>query len=153
MCDHFCPPIPLSPVLTPLAYRVLRLIPISVVLGIFFYLTYSSLSQVQLTTRIKLLFTPPKHHPDVFYIRKVRTLRMHLYTIIQVVLLAILWGLKLSPAGMVYPVAIVGLIPVRWFLRRFIFTHTEMEALDSEEDFPEDHEDDDEDGFDAHTPY
>ena len=68
---HFTLPPSLSPVLTPLAYSVLRLIPISVVLGVFFYLTYSSLSGVQLTTRIKLLFTPPKHHPDVFYTRKV----------------------------------------------------------------------------------
>ena len=57
--------------LTPLAYVVLEHIPIAVVLGVFFYLTYSSLSGVQLTKRIKLLFTPPKHHPDVYYVRKV----------------------------------------------------------------------------------
>jgi anion exchange protein len=70
--------------LTPLAYKGLRLIPIPVVLGVFLYLTYSSLSGVQLTKRIKLLFIPPKHHPDIFYVRKVRTIRMHMYTIIQV---------------------------------------------------------------------
>lgn len=74
------PSLPFSPslslylppsVLTPLAYILLRIIPISVVLGVFFYLAYSSLSSVQLTKRIKLLFTPPKHHPDIFYVRKV----------------------------------------------------------------------------------
>ena len=48
---------------------------------------------------------------------------------VQVVLVSLLWGLKLSPAGMIYPVAIVGLIPIHWFLRRYLFTHTEMEAV------------------------
>ena len=70
----------LSAVLTPLAYRGLRLIPIPVVLGVFFYLAYSSLSGVQLTKRIKLLFTPPKHHPDVYYIRKVCLLLLQTHT-------------------------------------------------------------------------
>ncbi|CAI8027990.1 Anion exchange protein 3 [Geodia barretti] len=139
--------------LTPLAYKGLRLIPIPVALGVFLYLTYSSLSGVQLTKRIQLLFTPPKHHPDLFYIRKVRTIRIHMYTIIQVVLVCLLWGLKLSPAGMIYPVAIVGLIPIRMFLRRFVFSHAEMEALDSEEDFPEDAEEEEDDLRDVHVPY
>ena len=83
---------------------------------------------------------------------QVRTIRMHMYTLIQVsqfpcthitsitlcmcvcvcvqvVLVSLLWGLKLSPAGMIYPVAIVGLVPMRWLLSRYIFTHTEMEAV------------------------
>ena len=48
---------------------------------------------------------------------------------VQVVLVSLLWGLKLSPAGMIYPVAIVGLIPIRWLLSRYLFTHTEIEAV------------------------
>ncbi len=67
--------IPLSlphAVLTPLAYMVLDLVPISVTLGVLFYLSYASLNGVQLVKRVLLLFTPPKHHPNVHYIRKVR---------------------------------------------------------------------------------
>ena len=161
-------PPPLT-VLTPLAHNLLEHIPIAVALGVFLYLTYASLSGVQMVRRAKLLITPPKHHPDTYYVRKVgtrhcawphgghgnsykcdslppelallcpssldcpplqvRTLKMHLFTVIQLLLLAALWGLKLSPAGMVYPVAIVGLIPIRWLLGKFVFTHAELEAV------------------------
>ena len=54
---------------------------------------------------------------------------MNLYTIIQVVLVCLFFGLKLSPAGMVYPLAIVLLIPLRTLLNKFIFNHVEMEAV------------------------
>ena len=54
---------------------------------------------------------------------------MNLYTFIQVVCVSILYGLKLSPAGMIYPLAIVLMIPLRKFIGKFIFTHTEIEAV------------------------
>lgn len=54
---------------------------------------------------------------------------MNLYTVIQVCLVGLLYGLKLSPAGMAYPVAIVMLIPLRMFLGKFVFTKVEMEAV------------------------
>lgn len=127
--------------LSPLAYPILREIPFAVIIGVFFYLAYASFSGIQLRKRLKLLFTPPKHHPDIHYVRKVRTWKMNLYTIIQFVLVCLFFGLKLSPAGMVYPLAIVLLIPLRSVLSRFIFNHVEMEALDSEEDFPDDEND------------
>ncbi len=64
-------------VLTPLAYMVLDLVPISVTLGVLFYLSYASLNGVQLVKRVLLLFTPPKHHPNVHYVRKVRNLGIY----------------------------------------------------------------------------
>ncbi len=45
------------------------------------------------------------------------------------VLVACLWTLKLSPASMMYPVAIVFLIPIRMLLGRFVYTHVEIEAV------------------------
>ena len=183
-----------SLVLTPFAAIVLREIPFSVLLGVFLYLMYASFSGIQLRKRIKLLFTPPKHHPDIHYVRKVpatigpitcvptlthalthscthsltcslthllthlhthsltytlthllthlhthsltytltlqvRTWKMNIYTVIQVVLIAALYGLKLSPAGMLYPLAIVLLIPIRMFMERFMYNHKEFEAV------------------------
>ena len=56
---------------SPFAYRILRPIPFSVVLGVFFYLAFASFTSIQLLQRIKLLLTPPKHHPDIHYVRKV----------------------------------------------------------------------------------
>ena len=58
-------------VLSPLAYPILREIPFAVIIGVFFYLAYASFSGIQLRKRLKLLFTPPKHHPDIHYVRKV----------------------------------------------------------------------------------
>ena len=54
---------------------------------------------------------------------------MHLYTVIQVFLIAALFALKLSPAAMVYPITIVFLAPVRKVMGKFLFTHTEIEAV------------------------
>lgn len=54
---------------------------------------------------------------------------MNFYTAIQACLIGLLYGLKLSPAGMAYPVAIVSMIPVRMFLGKFVFTKVEMEAV------------------------
>lgn len=139
--------------LTPFAFVILREIPFAVLLGVFLYLAYASFSGIQLRKRIKLLFTPPKHHPDIHYVRKVwysvlciyscklclritvcllsqvKTWKMNLYTIAQVVFILCLYGLKLSPAGMVYPLAIVLLIPIRMFMGKYIYTHKEMEAV------------------------
>ena len=60
-------------VITPFAYKVLEIIPTSVLLGVFYYLAYASLKGVQLSTRTKLLITPVKHHPKVPYVTKVTT--------------------------------------------------------------------------------
>ena len=54
---------------------------------------------------------------------------MHLYTVIQLLVIGLLWGVKLSPASMVYPLVIVFLIPLKWFLGKFVFTKQEMEAV------------------------
>ena len=54
---------------------------------------------------------------------------MNIYSVIQVVLICGLYGLKLSPAGMLYPLAIVLLIPIRMFMEKFMYTHKEFEAV------------------------
>lgn len=54
---------------------------------------------------------------------------MNLFTIIQVVSVGILLGIKQSPAGIFYPLAIVLLIPLRFFLGKYIFSHVEIEAV------------------------
>ena len=60
---------------------------------------------------------------------QVRTWKMHLYTIIQLSVIGLLWGLKLSEASMVYPLVIVFLIPLKWLLGKFVFSKQEMEAV------------------------
>ena len=54
---------------------------------------------------------------------------MNLYTLLQVFLIGILFGLKLSPAGMFYPLAIVLLVPIRKFIGKYVFSNVEMDAV------------------------
>ncbi len=51
---------------------VLTKVPVSVLFGVFLYMGVASLNGIQFWDRIKLIFTPPKHHPDVGYVRRVR---------------------------------------------------------------------------------
>jgi hypothetical protein len=98
-------------------------------MGVFLYLAYASFSGIQLRKRIKLFFMPSKHHPDIHYVRKVKTWKMNLYTFIQVVCAGILIGLKNSPAGMLYPLVIVLMVPLRMFLGKFVYNQSEFEAV------------------------
>ena len=60
-------------------------------------------------------------------------MKMHLYTGIQVLAIVILWTIKLSPGikiiSIIYPVAIVFLIPLRILLGKYVFSHSEIEAV------------------------
>lgn len=51
---------------------VLRQVAIAVLFGVFLYMGVASLNGIQFWERIRLLFTPVKHHPDVGYVRKVQ---------------------------------------------------------------------------------
>ncbi|KAG7273883.1 hypothetical protein CRUP_025944 [Coryphaenoides rupestris] len=72
--------------------EVLRQIPLPVLFGIFLYMGVMSLNGIQLTDRLLLLLMPAKYHPDLSYVTKVRTLRMHLFTCVQLLCLSLLWG-------------------------------------------------------------
>ena len=50
---------------------VLKLVPLSVLFGVFLYMGVSSLAGIQFLDRVKLFFMPVKHHPMVQYIRRV----------------------------------------------------------------------------------
>lgn len=62
----------------------LRHVPMAVLFGVFLYMGISALGGIQLWDRCILLLKPVKHHPQIPYVRRVPTLRMHLFTIVQV---------------------------------------------------------------------
>ncbi|RVE58648.1 hypothetical protein OJAV_G00196320 [Oryzias javanicus] len=115
---------------------LLRQIPLAVLFGIFLYMGVMSLNGIQLTERMMLLLMPPKYHPDHTYVRKVRTLRMHLFTCIQLVCLASLWAVKSTQASLAFPFILILTIPVKMFLLPRIFSTREMACLDSEDAEP-----------------
>ncbi|XP_070583595.1 band 3 anion transport protein isoform X3 [Erythrolamprus reginae] len=112
---------------------ILKLIPLAVLFGIFLYMGVTSLNGIQLYDRILLMLKPPKYHPDVSYVTKVKTRRMHIFTFTQIFCLGLLWGVKSSPASLALPFILILTVPLRRFLLPFIFTDTELKCLDADD--------------------
>ncbi|XP_032090911.1 band 3 anion transport protein isoform X2 [Thamnophis elegans] len=112
---------------------ILKLIPLAVLFGIFLYMGVTSLNGIQLYDRILLLLKPPKYHPDVSYVTKVKTWRMHIFTFTQMLCLGLLWGVKSSPASLALPFILILTVPLRLFLLPFIFTDVELKCLDADD--------------------
>ncbi|XP_017274872.1 solute carrier family 4 member 1a (Diego blood group) [Kryptolebias marmoratus] len=112
---------------------ILKMIPMTALFGIFLYMGITSLSGVQMWDRMLLLFTPKKYHPSDAYATRVRTMRMHLFTLIQVVCLAVLWGVKQSPFSLALPFFLILTIPLRILITGRVFTTKEMKCLDADD--------------------
>ncbi|XP_073191076.1 anion exchange protein 2 isoform X4 [Lepidochelys kempii] len=115
---------------------LLRHIPLAVLFGIFLYMGVTSLNGIQLYQRLHLLLMPPKHHPDVTYVKKVRTLRMHLFTGLQLACLAVLWAVMSTAASLAFPFILILTVPLRMWLLTRVFTDRELKCLDAEEAEP-----------------
>lgn len=61
---------------------------------------------LQFMDRLKLLLMPAKHQPDLIYLRHVPLRKVHLFTFIQVLCLALLWILKSTVAAIIFPVMV-----------------------------------------------
>uniref|UniRef100_A0AAQ5ZAB1 Anion exchange protein n=1 Tax=Amphiprion ocellaris TaxID=80972 RepID=A0AAQ5ZAB1_AMPOC len=108
---------------------VLRQIPLAVLFGIFLYMGVMSLNGIQLTERLILLLMPPKYHPDHSYVRKVRTLRMHLFTVVQLTCLSLLWVVMATAAALAFPFMLLLTIPVRMLLLPRLFSDRELQSV------------------------
>uniref|UniRef100_A0A8C9Q703 Anion exchange protein n=1 Tax=Spermophilus dauricus TaxID=99837 RepID=A0A8C9Q703_SPEDA len=115
---------------------LLRQIPLAVLFGIFLYMGVTSLNGIQFYERLHLLLMPPKHHPDVTYVKKVRTLRMHLFTALQLLCLALLWAVMSTSASLAFPFILILTVPLRMVVLTRIFTEREMKYLDANEAEP-----------------
>lgn len=116
--------------------EVLRQIPLAVLFGIFLYMGVMSLNGIQLTERLILLLMPPKYHPDQNYVRKVRTLRMHLFTLIQLTCLSLLWVVMATAAALAFPFMLLLTIPLRMLLLPRLFSPRELQSLDADDAEP-----------------
>ncbi|QDU39141.1 PTS system mannose-specific EIIBCA component [Maioricimonas rarisocia] len=124
--------------LSLLALPLLRLVPKPVLYGLFLYMGVVSISGNQFFERLNLWLTDPDLYPRTHYTRKVRRSVMHLFTLLQLTCLVVLWAVKASPAGILFPVFIALLVPVRIVAQRF-FRNEDLKALDAEE-IPEEEE-------------
>ncbi|XP_037618052.1 sodium-driven chloride bicarbonate exchanger-like isoform X5 [Sebastes umbrosus] len=108
---------------------VLKFIPMPVLYGVFLYMGASSLRGIQFFDRLKLFSMPAKHQPDFIYLRHVPLRKVHLFTIIQLSCLILLWVIKTSNYAIVFPMMVLALVFIRKLLD-FIFTKRELSWLD-----------------------
>lgn len=119
---------------------LLRLISVAVLFGIFLYMGVVSMIGVQFFERLQLMFMPVKHHPDVIFVRRVRTMKMHAFTAIQLACLILLWIVKSTRIAIALPFILLMMIPLRRQLTLF-FTTDELNSLDGIEVELEDEDD------------
>jgi hypothetical protein len=63
------------------------------------------------------------------YVRRVRTSKMHLFTIIQLAALVVLFVVKFTPAALAIPFLLILLIPLRRFILPRLFTPVELNCV------------------------
>ncbi|CAF0758464.1 unnamed protein product [Rotaria sordida] len=110
--------------------KFLGLIPMPVLYGVFLYMGISSMKEIQLISRILLIFMPEKYQPDYVYLRYVRTRRVHMFTLIQLSCLTLLWIIKsIKSISILFPIMVLALVGARKAMD-YIFTRRELEYLD-----------------------
>uniref|UniRef100_A0A2K6GP21 Anion exchange protein n=2 Tax=Propithecus coquereli TaxID=379532 RepID=A0A2K6GP21_PROCO len=108
---------------------VLKFIPMPVLYGVFLYMGVSSLKGIQFFDRIKLFGMPAKHQPDLIYLRYVPLWKVHIFTVIQLTCLVLLWVIKASAAAVIFPMMVLALVFVRKVMD-LCFTKRELSWLD-----------------------
>lgn len=110
--------------------KILGVIPMPVLYGVFLYMGVAALRGMQLVDRIAIIFMPSKYQPDRLYLRHVRIKRVHLFTLIQVCCLSVLWVIKqVKSISIVFPIMVAGTCFVRLAMGR-VFSPQELKWLD-----------------------
>jgi hypothetical protein len=119
--------------LSLLLLPLLKTIPMAVLYGLFLFMGVVSMSGNQFFERLSLWVKDPALYPVTHYIRRVPRWTIHAFTVLQLVCLGVLWVVKSSKLGILFPVFIATLVPVRILADRF-FAAEYLAALDAEEE-------------------
>jgi len=120
--------------LSLLALPLLKMIPVSVLYGIFLYMGVVSIKGNQFFERLSLWPMDPSLYPATHYIRRVPLSAIHKFTVLQLGCLAVLWAVKEWPSPVVqmfFPLFIALLVPVRMISSR-AFATEHLTILDAE---------------------
>lgn len=78
-----------------------------VLYGVFLYMGVASLNGLQLVQRIVIVFMPAKYQPDYPFLEHVPLRRVHFFTVIQVLCLAVLWVIKsINEISIIFPLMV-----------------------------------------------
>lgn len=107
-------------------------IPMAVLFGLFLFMGFASLGGNQFAERLLLWVTDPKLYPRTHYTQHVPPSSIHKFTFIQLICFIVLWILKASKLGILFPLMIAALVPINFFINRF-FAKEHMASLTAEE--------------------
>ncbi len=114
-----------------LLMEYLKLVPMAILYGLFLYMGVMSMKGNEFFARVLLLITEPSLYPSSHYVRKVPRKVIHKFTALQAACLGALWVIKASVLGILFPVCIALMVPLRRFASRW-FHSEHLEALDRE---------------------
>lgn len=100
-----------------------------VLFGLFLFIGVSTLNGTDLFARCKLWLVDKHLYPESGYLKKVPKRVVTYFTAIQIGALAVLWVLKSSSLGILFPLLIALLVPLRQLLSRYI-DEEHLTALD-----------------------
>ncbi|EFV13441.1 sodium bicarbonate transporter family protein [Segniliparus rugosus] len=112
---------------------LIKKIPMEVLFGLFLFMGFATLNGTDFYARLKLWLTDRNLYPDTHYVRHVPWKVIRLFTLVQLLCLVVLWILKSSPAGILFPLFIAMLVPLRLLLNRW-FQPQHLALLDAEEE-------------------
>ncbi|VVB06598.1 unnamed protein product [Arabis nemorensis] len=122
------------------AMPILKMIPTSVLWGYFAFMAIESLPGNQFWERILLLFTAPSRRFKVLednhatFVETVPFKTIAVFTLFQTTYLLICFGLTWIPiAGVMFPLMIMFLIPVRQYILPTFFKSAHLQDLDAAE--------------------
>ena len=111
------------------------IIPIPVLYGLFVFLAFTSLGELQIWERFVLIFTEQSLYPPFHYVRKVPQKIIHCFTLLQLLQLAALCLISFGGSvyrKMLFPFLIVALIPIREWILPKIISDRHLVALDGQ---------------------
>jgi len=116
------------------ALDALKLIPMPVLYGVFLFMGLVSLGSNTLWSRFLMFFMQPSKYPLEAYTMHMKPKRMHLFTVIQLGLFALLYTVKaIKTIAIIFPLIIACCIPVRLYLLPKIFTEKELVMIDGDD--------------------
>ncbi len=108
-------------------------IPMAVLFGLFLYMGFASLGGNTFAERLMLWITDPNLYPDTYYLKNVPRSTIHKFTFIQFSCFIILWVLKTSRFGILFPLMIAALVPIQMLVSRY-FNKEHIEILIAEDE-------------------
>eukprot|EP00794_Sanderia_malayensis_P018297 gene18297-20120_t len=109
--------------ISPVMSSALKYIPQTVLFGVMIFAGVRILNNVEFIERLKVMAMPKKKQPDLLCLRQVPTLNVYLYTIIQLFCILVLWAIRMTYAAVIFPVAMVLTMLLRFLLSKIFRTH------------------------------